>query len=140
MHIEQEWVCGNLNYSAQNTQYKHDTLKDSWKWDMPHSRKILKHSPRSSVIRGAWAGWNCLSLNTVLFCTLKYIYIFFWISRTMKVAPIAVTSTSVRRYHFSFRNIPGDLKFILSLLVISFGLPRLNIARHLNYTIKLFKI
>jgi hypothetical protein len=37
MHVEQEWVCGNLKYSAQKTQYKHDTLMDTWKIDKPHS-------------------------------------------------------------------------------------------------------
>jgi len=31
MHVELEWVCGNLKYSTQNTQYKHGTLLDSWK-------------------------------------------------------------------------------------------------------------
>ena len=41
MNIDQEWVCGNLKYSTQKTQYKRDTLKDTWQRDKKHSRKIF---------------------------------------------------------------------------------------------------
>ena len=116
---------------------KKDTLMDTWKRERTQSRNIRKLSPNSSVVRAAWAGWNCVTLSTVF--VWKFNFFFPWVSRNLKVAPIAFPSTSVRKYHFSFRNIPGDadLKFLLRLLLISFGLSQLNIAHHLKYTINL---
>ena len=37
MHVEQEWVCGNLKHSTQKTQNKQNTLMDMWKRDKLHS-------------------------------------------------------------------------------------------------------
>jgi hypothetical protein len=43
MHVEHELLCGNLQYSAQKTQYKHDTSMDTWKIDKPlSSERFLK--------------------------------------------------------------------------------------------------
>ena len=58
------------------------------------------------------------------------------------MAPIALPSISVRKYHYTFRNISQDGKyqFRITRLVISFGLSQLNIANYLSYTISLLNI
>jgi len=31
MHVDQELMCGNMEYSTQKLQYEHDTLMYKWK-------------------------------------------------------------------------------------------------------------
>ena len=99
--------------------------------------KILKLSPHSSVVRGAWNGWNCLTPSTMFVCIFKQI--FFLNYSTYEDGPIAVPSTSVRKYHSSFRNVSEEGRFQLTITSfgIIFGLSQLNIAHHLNYAINL---
>jgi len=57
-------------------------------------------------IRGAWASWNCITLRTVFLSLLEQV--FFWISSPLKMGRIARPETSVRKYHYTLRNISED--------------------------------
>ena len=58
MHVDQEWVCvcvcGNLKYSTQKTQYKHDTLMDTWKRDNLHSSERFLDFRHTVVLIGVF--------------------------------------------------------------------------------------
>ena len=52
MHVDQEWVCGNMKYSTQKTQHKYDTLVDMWKRDKLHSSERFLNIRHTVLLLG----------------------------------------------------------------------------------------
>ena len=114
---------------------------DTWKRDKSLSRKILKISLHSSVIRGAWAGWKFLTLSKAFFFIFKSILFLDFSTFQGGTRRFSLNiGKEISLFFYVISQETADLKFVLRLSVISFVLPQLNIAHHIKYTINLFSI
>ena len=67
-------VWQSVIFYTENTIQTRHFNGNAKKRQAAFKRELLKLSQHSPVIRGTWAGWNCLTLSTAFVCIYKYIF------------------------------------------------------------------